>query len=162
MASDSNAHTNLWEDEEFWSSVQDDEEFWARWSSNIYDRRMVKPMVKPLTAPWDLAVSDTDVEKLKAGFRSRNQDDKYDWLIEDENGNISIHVIRHFVQKEVYVLHIAAKSNTDNSASAKIHSITWDGELVSIRDDVKLAKERVVILARAILGCELENAPGAA
>ncbi|KAK7178402.1 hypothetical protein PSPO01_15548 [Paraphaeosphaeria sporulosa] len=112
--SDSNAHSN----------VEEDEEFWNRWRSNTYERKLVKPMKKPLTAPLDLAVSNSDVEKLKAGFRPRSQDDKYAWLIEDEIRNTSIHIIRHFVQEEEYILHITPKSSNDNSASAKIYSIT--------------------------------------
>ncbi|KAF2830451.1 hypothetical protein CC86DRAFT_367211 [Ophiobolus disseminans] len=149
MTSDSNAH----------SDVEEDEEFWDRWRSNIYEPKLVKPMKKPLTAPWDLAVSDSDVEKLKAGFRPRNFDDKYAWLIEDDNGNISIHVIRYFIKEEEYILHLAPKSSNDNGASAKIHSITWEGEMVDIQDDVEKAKERVVLLAR-IPNCDFENAPG--
>jgi microsomal dipeptidase-like Zn-dependent dipeptidase len=150
MTSDGNAHSN----------VEEDEEFWNRWRSNTYERKLVKPMKKPLTAPLDLAVSDSDVEKLKAGFRPRNLDDKYAWLIEDENGNISIHIIRYFVQEEEYILHIAPKPSNDNSASAKIHSITWEGDMIGIKDDVEQAKKRVVILARVILKCDFENAPG--
>jgi hypothetical protein len=149
MSSDSNAHSN----------VEEDEEFWERWRSNTYERKLVKPMKKPLTAPLDLAVSDSDVEKLKAGFRPQNQDDKWAWLIEDENGNISIHIIRHFVQEEVYILHIAPKSSNDNGASAKIHSITWEGDMNGIQNDVEQAKKNVVILARVILKCDFETLP---
>jgi hypothetical protein len=150
MTLDSNAHSN----------VEEDEEFWNRWRLNTYERKLVKPMKKPLTAPWDLAVSDSDVEKLKAGFRPRNLDDKYAGLIEDENGNISIHIIRYFVQEEVYILHIAPKSSNDNSASAKIHSITWEGDMIGRQDDVEQAKKTVVMLARDIFKCDFENAPG--
>jgi hypothetical protein len=149
MTSDSNVHSDL----------EEDEEFWERWSSNIYERKLVKPMKKPLTAPLDLAVSDSDVEKLKAGFRPRNMDDKYAWLIEDENGNISIHVIRHFVKEEVYILHITPKSSNDNGASAKIHSITWEGDLNGIHNDLEQAKKNVVMLARVILKCDFETLP---
>jgi hypothetical protein len=150
MTLDSNAH----------SDGEEDEEFWNRWRSNTYEPKLVKPMKKPLIAPWDLAVSNSDVEKLKAGFRPRNFDDKYAWLIEDENGNISIHIIRYFVKEEEYILHIAPKSSNDNSASARIHSITWDGELIDIQDDVEKAKKRVVILARVIPNCDFEHVPG--
>jgi hypothetical protein len=149
MTSDSNVHSDL----------EEDEEFWERWSSNIYERKLVKPMKKPLTAPLDLAVSNSDVEKLKAGFRPRNMDDKYAWLIEDENGNISIHVIRHFVKEEVYILHITPKSSNDNGASAKIHSITWEGDLNGIHNDLEQAKKNVVMLARVILKCDFETLP---
>jgi hypothetical protein len=126
---------------------------------NEYEPRLVKPMEKTLTAPWDLAVSDSDLEKLRAGFRPRNLDDKYGWLIEDDNGNISIHVIRHFVHVEEYILHIAPKPSNGNGASAKIYSITWNGDLVGLKDDVEKAKETVVVLARAILKCDFENVP---
>jgi hypothetical protein len=149
MTSGSNAHSN----------VEEDEEFWERWRSNTYERKLVKPMKKPLTAPLDLAVSDSDVEKLKAGFRPQSQDDKYAWLIEDENGNISIHIIRHFVQEEAYILHIAPKPSNDNGASAKIHSITWEGDMNGIQNDVEQAKKNVVILARIILKCDFETLP---
>jgi hypothetical protein len=147
--SDSNAH----------STVEEDEEFWKRWRSNTYERKLVKPMKKPLTAPLDLAVSDSDVEKLKAGFRPQNQDDKWAWLIEDENGNITIHIIRHLVQEEVYILHIAPKSSNDNGASAKIHSITWEGDMNGMQNDVEQAKKKFVILARIILKCDFETLP---
>jgi hypothetical protein len=150
MTLDSNEH----------SDVEEDEEFWNRWLLNTYERKLVKPMKKPLTAPLDLAVSDSDLEKLKAGFRPRSFDDKYAWLIEDENGNISIHIIRYFVQEEVFILHLAPKLSNDNSAGAKIHSITWEGDLADIKDDLEQAKKRVVILARVILKCDFENAPG--
>jgi hypothetical protein len=152
MTSDSNAHSNEEEEEE-------DEEFWKRWSSNIYEPKLVKPMKKPFTAPLDLSVSDSDMEKLKAGFRPKNLDDKYAWLIEDENGNISIHVIRHFVHEEVYILHITPKSSDDNGASAKIHSITWEGDINGTQYDLEQAKKNVVILARVILKCDFETLP---
>jgi hypothetical protein len=160
MTSDSNAHKYAWEDDAFCDRVHDDDEFWDRWSKNIFERILVKPMKKPLTAPWDLAISDSDVEKLKAGFTCRNLDDKYAWEIEDDNGNISIHVLRSFVHEEEYTLHIVLKPSNDNSASAKIHSITWEGELAGIKDDVEKAKKRVVMLGRHMLKCDFKNAPG--
>ncbi|KAH6642891.1 hypothetical protein C7974DRAFT_386347 [Boeremia exigua] len=162
MTSDSNANVNVWEDDKFWDSVHDDEEFWNRWSANVFEPKLVKPMKKPLTASWNLEISESDVEKLKAGFRPRNMDDKYAWLIEDDNGSISIHIIRHYVHFEEYILHIAPKSSNDDSASAKIHSITWESDMVGPRDDVEKAKERAVLLTRLTLKCDLENAPGTA
>lgn len=141
------------------SNLEEDEEFWKRWQLNTYERKLVKPMKKPLTAALDLAISDFDVGKLKAGFRPKSQDDKWAWLIEDENGNMNVHIIRHFVQEEVYILHIAPKSSNDNGASAKIHSITWEGDMNGIRNDVEQAKKNVVILARAILKCDFEKLP---
>jgi hypothetical protein len=149
MTSDSNVE----------SYGEQDDAFWDRWPLNLFERKVVKPMKKPLTAPWDLAISDSDVEKLKAGFRVRNMDDKYSWLIEDQNGNISIHVIRYFVRVEEFILHLTPKPSNDNNASAKIHSLTWEGDFAGMKDEEQ-AKERVVLLARLMLKCDLENAPG--
>jgi hypothetical protein len=159
MTSDSNAHNYVGEDDAFWDGVREDDEFWDRRKRNIFERILVKPMKKPLTAPWDLVISDSDMEKLKAGFSPRSFDDKYAFLLEDENGNISIHIIRHFVYEEEYILYITPKLRNDNSTSAKIHSITWEGELVGVKDDVEKAKERIVTLARGIPYCDFENAP---
>ncbi|KAH7390860.1 hypothetical protein DE146DRAFT_758304 [Phaeosphaeria sp. MPI-PUGE-AT-0046c] len=159
MTSDSNSHSDVEEDDEFWKCLEEDDEFWKRWKLNTYERKMVKPMKKPIIAPLDLAISDSDMEKLKAGFRSRNLDDKYSWLIEEENGNLSIHVIRNLVREEVYILHIAPKPSNDNSTSATIHSITWEGDLNGIHNDLETAKKTVVGLARVILNCDFETLP---
>jgi hypothetical protein len=157
MTSDSDEHSDEHNDEH--SDAEEDEEFWERWKANIHEPKLVKPMKKPLTAPLDLAVSDSDMEKLKAGFRPRNMDDKYAWLIEDENGNISIHVIRQLVRVEEYVLHITPKPSNEDSATAKIHCITWEGDLNGIHRDVEQAKKNVVMLARVILKCDFETLP---
>lgn len=141
------------------SNLEEDEEFWKRWHLNTYEPKLVKPMTKPLTAPLDLAISDSDLEKLKAGFRPRSQDDKWAWLVENKNGKISVHIIRHFVQEEVYILHIVPKSSKDNSANAKIDSITWEGDMNSTQNDVEQAKKNIVILARVILKCDFEMLP---
>lgn len=150
MTADRNAQINF-EDE--------DDEFWERWELNLFEPRVVKPMKKPLTGPLDLAVSESDLEKLKAGFRSRNQDDKWDWLIEDENGNTSIHIVRHFVHEEVYILRIAPKSRNEHDASAKIHSVTWDGDVPGMQKDAEHVMKYLVLLARSILGCDFETLP---
>jgi hypothetical protein len=143
MTSDSNAHR--------------DDAYWERWPSNTYEPKDLEPMKNPLTAPVDLAVSDSDLEILKAGFRPRNFDDKYAWLIEDENGNISIHVIRWFVKVEEYILHMAPKSSNDNGASAKIHSITWEGDMIGAPHDAEQAKKRVVVLAKSCFHRKFES-----
>jgi hypothetical protein len=148
MTSDSNDPFNV---------ENEDEEFWERWSQNIYERKLVKPMKKPLTAPLDLPLSSSDMQKLKAGFRPRNLDDKCAWLVEDENGNTSIHVIRYFVHEEEYVLHIAPKSGDDDGA--RVDRITWEGDVNGIQRDAEQAKKNVVILARVILKCEFETLP---
>ncbi|KAF1961047.1 hypothetical protein CC80DRAFT_357722, partial [Byssothecium circinans] len=75
-----------------------DEEM-RKWLSATYERGSKKPMKEPLTAPWGLAISDADVEKLKAGFRAKSMDDKWDLLIEDpdDDGNLSLHILRNWL-----------------------------------------------------------------
>ena len=125
-----------------WSDV--DEEEVKRWLSTAYERGSKKPMKEPLTAPWSLPISDTDVEKLKVGFKSRSMDDKWDLLVEDpdENGNISLHIIRNWLQEECYILRIVPKPNNDNGGSAKIQSITWEGNKVGLQCGAEQAKSR--------------------
>jgi len=61
-----------------------------------------------------LPISDTDVEKIKVGFRSGSMEDKWDMLIEDrdENGTISLQVLRNWLQEECYILYIARSQVT--------------------------------------------------
>jgi hypothetical protein len=74
-----------------------DEEEIKKWLSTTYERGSKKPMKEPLTAPWGLPISDADVGELKVGFKSRSMDHKWDLLIgdPDENGNISLHILRN-------------------------------------------------------------------
>jgi hypothetical protein len=88
--------------------------------STTYERGWKKPMKEPLTAPWGLPISDTDLEKLKFGFKFHSMDDKRDMLIEDpdESGNISLHILRSWFQEECYILHIVPKPRNYDSRSA--------------------------------------------
>jgi hypothetical protein len=138
-----------------------DEEELKKWFSTTYERGSRKPMKEPLTAPWGLPISDADAEKLKVGFKSRNMDDKWDMLIEDpdENGNISLHIIRSWLQEECYILHIVPKPSDDDAGSAKIQSITWEGNKAGLQCDAEQAKKEAVILSRGHLHCEFDILP---
>ncbi|KAI0845881.1 hypothetical protein F5Y00DRAFT_245149 [Daldinia vernicosa] len=138
-----------------------DEEEMKKWLSTAYERGSKKPMKEPLTAPLDLPISDEDVEKLKVGFKSQSMDDKWDLLVEDpdENGNISLHIIRNWLQEECYILHIVPKSNNDDAESAKIQGITWEGNKAGLQCDAEQAKKEAVILCRGNLGCKFETLP---
>ncbi|KAI9647016.1 hypothetical protein NHQ30_005018 [Ciborinia camelliae] len=138
-----------------------DEEEIKMWYSNTYKRGSRRPMKEPLTAPWGMPISDTDVEKIKVGFRSRNMDDKWNILIEDpdENGNISLHIIRSWSQEECYILHIVPKPSNDDSGSANIQGITWEGNKGGLQCDAEQAKKEAVILSRWLLHCEFETLP---
>lgn len=114
-----------------------------------------------LTASWDLPISDADAEKLEAGVKSRDMDDKWDMLIEDpdENDNISLHIIRSWLRQECYTLHIVPRLNSDTSGSAKIQSITWEGNKGGLQCDAEQAKKEAVILSRCHLNCDFEALP---
>ncbi|OTA52915.1 hypothetical protein K449DRAFT_390622 [Hypoxylon sp. EC38] len=148
--------------EEVHSDVSEaDEEEMKKWLSTAYERESKKPMKEPLTAPLDLPISDSDVEKLKVGFKSKSMDDKWDILIEDpdENGGISVHIIRSWLQEECYILHIVPRSSNDDGGSAKIRSITWEGNKAGLQCDAEQAKKEAVILLRGHLNCEFEALP---
>ncbi|GAB0138077.1 hypothetical protein EsDP_00006323 [Epichloe bromicola] len=120
-------------------------------------------MKEPLTAPWDLLISDADVEKLKVGFKSQSMDDKWDILVEDpdKDGNISIHIIRNWLQEECYILHIAPRrsSDDDGGGGAKVQGITWEGNKAGLQCGAQQAKKEAVMLARSLLQCEFEKLP---
>src|SRR6187402_2274583 len=89
-------------------------------------------------------------------------DDKWDVLNEDpdKDGNISIHILRSWLQEDCYILHIVPKPNSDNDGgSAKIQSITWEGNKGGLQCDVEQAKKEAVIVSRMILKCEFETLP---
>lgn len=140
-----------------------DEEKIKNWLSTAYERGSKSSMKEPLTAPWGLLISDADVEKIKVGFKSQSMDDKWDFLIEDldENGNISLHILRSWLQQqeECYILHIVLKPSNGNSGSAKIQDITWEGNKAWLQCDAEQAKKEAVILSRVHLHCEFETLP---
>ncbi|KAL1885398.1 hypothetical protein Plec18167_000891 [Paecilomyces lecythidis] len=144
---------------EDWSSDVDEE--MKKWLSTAYERGSRNPMKEPLTAPWDLPISDADVERLKVGFKSQSMDDKWDLLMEDpdENGGISLHIIRNWLQEESYILHIVPKPSKDDGGSARIQSITWEGNKSGLQCDAEQAKKEAVILSRGHLHCEFEMLP---
>lgn len=94
--------------------------------------------------------------KLKVGFKARSMDDKYDLLVEDpdENGNVSLHIIRNWLHEECYILRLVP-----GSGSAKIQSITWEGNKSGLRCDAEQAKKEAVVLSRIFLHCNFEALP---
>jgi hypothetical protein len=132
------------------------------WSTK-HEHSSKKPMKEPLTAPLDVTISDADVEKLKVGRRARGMDEKWDFLIEDpdENGNISLHILRSWLgtQEDCYVLHIVRKLSNNDGGNAKIEGITWEGNKAGLQCDAEQAKLEAVLLCRGHLKCEFEKLP---
>lgn len=99
--------------------------------------------------------------KIKVRFKSFSMDDKWDLLVEnlDENGNISLHIIRNWVQEECYILHIILKSpaNNDKNATAKIQGITWEGNKAGLQCGEEQAKIEAIMLSRGWLHCEFRS-----
>ncbi|KAI8964183.1 hypothetical protein F5Y11DRAFT_316844 [Daldinia sp. FL1419] len=141
-------------------SEMDDEEM-ERWLSTAYDPSSKRPMKEPLRASWGLPISDEDLEKLKIGFKSKSMDDKWNILVEDpdENGKISIHILRSWLSEECYVFHIVPRSSNDEGESAKIESITWEGNKAGLQCGAEQAQKEAVILCRGHLLCKFEALP---
>lgn len=140
-----------------------DEETAKKWISTTYERDSKKPMKEPLTASWDLPISDTDVGTIKVGFKSFSMDDKCDLLVEDpdENGDISLHVIRNWLQEECYILHIISKplASNDKNATAKIQGTTWKENKAGLQCSEEQAKIEAIMLSRGWLHCAFEKLP---
>lgn len=115
-------------------------------------------MKDPATASWGLSISDADFEKLKAGFRPRDMDDRWVFSVADldQSGNICIRVARSWTGMEVYVLIVTPR---DGGSSPKIQGITWEHDKNGIHIADEQAKVEVVILCRVILGCDFDTLP---
>lgn len=154
----------------------DDEEAMKKWLSTVYERGSKNPMKLPLTAPWDVPISDADVAKLKVGVKSRDMEDRWEILIEDpdEDGGMSVHIFRSWLMEECYILHVvipreeSVGGNNDNgggsggsrsASGAKIHRITWEGNKGGWQCDAEQAQKEAVMVARSILNCEFEALP---
>ncbi|VUC37966.1 unnamed protein product [Clonostachys rosea] len=148
-------------DVESFSGEEMTEEEIQMWYSASYKRGSKKPMQRPLTAAWGLALSDIDFERLKGGFKSKSMDDKWDILVEDPNekGGTSIHIIRNWLHEECYILHIVPKSSTDGGGRAVIQEITWEGDLNGLQCDAEQAEKEAVLLCRMWLKCDFETRP---
>lgn len=166
------------EDEDFVDPYEgmDDEAAMKKWLSTGYERGSQKPMKLPLTAPWDIPISDADVAKLKVGFKSQSMEDRWELLVEnpDEDGGMSIHIFRSWLMEECYVLHIivlkeetvsgnddsnSGGSRSRSASGAKIHRITWEGNKAGLQCDAAQARKEAVMVARWILNCEFEALP---
>jgi hypothetical protein len=139
----------------------DEEEEMRKWLSTTYEPGSKKPMREPLVAPWGLPISDADMEKIKVGFKSRSMDDRWDLLVRDpdEHGNISLHILRSWLQQECYILYIVPKPSNDDGGSAMIHSITWEGNKAGLQCSAEQAKKEAVMVSRSHLDCKFEALP---
>lgn len=118
-------------------------------------------MEEPATAPWGLNISDADFQKLKAGFKSQDMDDKWNFVVagpDESTGNISIHLRRSWTGIELYVLHVEPRDG-GRSPSARIECISWEQNKGGIRMSEVQAKKEAVVLCRYILGCDFETLP---
>jgi hypothetical protein len=114
-------------------------------------------MVDPATALWGLNISDADFEKLKAGFKPADMDDK--WVIsvtDSKRGNISITISRSWTGKKHYILDVKP-SNGDSCV--KIEAITWEQNKGGIYISEEQGKKEAVILCRSCLDCDFDKLP---
>ncbi|MCJ1417779.1 hypothetical protein MMC32_004124 [Xylographa parallela] len=115
-------------------------------------------MEEPAIAPWDVSISNADFQKLKAGFKPEDMDDK--WLVSvtdlDQNGKISIHITRSWTRKELYRLTVKP---SDGASGAKVEAITWEQNKGGIRISEEQGKKEAVLLCRSILGCKVDSLP---
>ncbi|KAI9793812.1 MAG: hypothetical protein M1835_006970 [Candelina submexicana] len=118
-------------------------------------------MQEPATAPWGLSISDSDLKKLKAGFKPQDQDDK--WRVsateQSQSGTISIHIARGGTGIELYRLIVKPSDGDSSSSGAKIEAITWEQNKGGIRMSEEQAKKEAVITTRNLLDCAFEALP---
>lgn len=119
-------------------------------------QRVTPPMDDPATGTWNLSISESDLDKLKAGYLSQGMEEKWDFKTEeaDAHGRITLRVSRSWTGIEHYLLHLET-----GGRGPKIHSITWSQNVGDIRLTEEQAKINAVILCRCWLGCVFLEVP---
>lgn len=116
-------------------------------------------MQKPATAPWGLSISETDFEKLTAGFEPQDQDDKWRVVVSPlgENGIISVHFSRTGTGIPHYIFFI--RPSDVGGSGATIEAITWEQNKGGIYISEEMAKMTVVTISRSLLECDYDVLP---
>ncbi|OJJ07576.1 hypothetical protein ASPVEDRAFT_155399 [Aspergillus versicolor CBS 583.65] len=116
-------------------------------------------MQKPATAPWGLSISNSDFQKLTAGYKPRGMDDRWRVAVSppDQNGTISVHFARSWTGIPHYVLFI--KPIDGDSSDAIIDAITWEQNKGGIYISEEMAKMTVVTISRSFLECDYDLLP---
>ncbi|KAF4548427.1 Hypothetical protein D9617_28g065330 [Elsinoe fawcettii] len=131
-----------------------------RIASDDDEPRVTPPMEDPATAIWNLPISVTDLEKLKAGYISEGMEEKWDFKAGEPditNGRITLRISRSWTGIEHYLLHLQTVE-TDETVETEepgpwIHSITWSQNIGKPRLTEEQAKINAIILCRCWLGC---------
>ncbi|KAK8146501.1 hypothetical protein G3M48_003046 [Beauveria asiatica] len=121
-----------------------------------------QPIQKPVSAAWDLQVSEMDLKKMRNGFAPESMEDK--WLCystpADASGIFFVHLCRSWTKTEQIILKLqpaVAGANGTHEAGATITDITWEAQNAHLDLDQEEAKENAVMVCQGILGCTLEN-----
>jgi hypothetical protein len=108
-------------------------------------------MESPATAPWNVHISGTDLEKLKQGFKPQDMEDRWACVTDkpDERGSIVVHWQRSWTGTDQVVLRLNPLVD-----GAEIVEITWDrrsgANEVNEAEGKKLAKH----LSQQFLGVQ--------
>ncbi|MCJ1438052.1 hypothetical protein MMC27_007439 [Xylographa pallens] len=118
----------------------------------------VQPMQEPATALWNLSISYADFERLRAGIKPLDMDDKWIFSVTDLNqsGHITIRLIRSWTKTELYRL---AVKPSDDFSGFEIEAITWEQNQGGIHISEEQGKKEAVLRCRYILGCDIDTLP---
>ncbi|KAF5874535.1 uncharacterized protein Bfra_004546 [Botrytis fragariae] len=111
-------------------------------------------MNDPATSAWNIHISTSDLNKLKAGFEAPDMDHRWEVTPKDadENGITYIHISRSWTEEDHFIL--AVKSCDKDGA--EIVSIAWDQNEGEVRREEEYAKKEVVVICKMVLKCEFE------
>ncbi|CCF38827.1 hypothetical protein CH063_09821 [Colletotrichum higginsianum] len=112
-------------------------------------------MPQPATAPWGLAITDSDFRKLKAGLQVYSMDDRWhvSFTEQRKSDTVTIHIVRHG-SYELYSIVIKP-----GDGCAVIETINWAQDQGGNRITEGIAKMHVVMLTRRNMECEFEGLP---
>lgn len=120
-----------------------------------------QPIKSPITAKWDITISQEDYDKMAKVFQAWDTTDR--WNVnaiyrDKSSGKILLHFARGSSESILYTLMIEENNHT-NSNQIEIKSIIWE----ELEDDKPIsedwAKREVILMAIEFLGCDLPGLP---
>ncbi|KAH8731822.1 hypothetical protein GQ44DRAFT_698076 [Phaeosphaeriaceae sp. PMI808] len=126
----------------------------------------VQPIEHPLTATWNLGITDADIHKLVHGYQPEQMEDR--WMCcsdgPDQQGTIVVHIYRSWSGDEQLQLTAKAPTSTSDEGEgikgrgAEITEIKWERGNSPNELNEGQAKDLATTLCRQILGCKLDAA----
>ncbi|KAG8629446.1 hypothetical protein KVT40_003311 [Elsinoe batatas] len=107
-------------------------------------------MEAPIIVPWGIRISKDDVEKLRAGFASKQMQQRWDIKSEETDGVLTVRILRSWTNKLCLVMKVVINEDGD----AEVTDFTWESRSGGDTFTEDECKKLAVRLCRGWCDCE--------